>query len=271
MVYSSAHRISHTTSRSGTGVTGGLNGRPPPPRHSSHLTAVPDFPMKVVRGTRMDSPSCLWRRIPFRWPAGHDVHPFDHAGEGAWLPTTRHAPAHAPTAGATRRGRVRGTSRQRSPIRRLGAPRSRKGRIAVRLEGSSVRAQSRFGSGCESCHRKSEECVPRSAGSPGTPPLRSGSWGEFPRVENRVDDRRGEDRVGWSHDIVVACRASDGGGGTRAPRARAAVPAVGWTLDAPGVRLVVRRVGRILWVFHTRRAFRRAADVSCTQNGTHGR
>jgi len=48
-------------------------------------------------------------------------------------------PPQAPTAGATRRGRVRRTSRQLSAIRRLGAPRARHACIVVCLEGFPVR------------------------------------------------------------------------------------------------------------------------------------
>jgi len=52
-------------------------------------------------------------------------------------------------------------------------------------------------------------------------------------------------------------------------RACTSVPAVGWAFDASGVRVVVGRVGRILWRIHTRRAIRRAADVSFARKGTH--
>src|SRR5207253_2152353 len=164
-----------------------------------------------------------------------DGHPFDHARECPRVPTTCHVPTHAPTAGTAHRCRVRGTSRQCSSIRGPGAPRARKGRIAVRMEGSPVRsgvgskgpricrsksrcghfhawsvpAQSRLGSGGESCRRKGEAHVPQSTSSAGTLPLQSSSGSEFPRAENRIDDRRGEDRVGWGHDILAACRSEE--------------------------------------------------------------
>ena len=179
----------------------------------------------------------------FRFATVHDGHPLNHPGECACVPATRDVPTHALAAGATRRGCVCRTSRQRAAIRRLGAPRAREGCIAVRLEGSPVRpgmgptgrrvrrpqsrcrpvhawpvpTQSRFAIRCESRRRKGEARVPRSTSSAGTRPLRSRSWGEFPRVENRINDRGGEDRVGWSQDILATCRASDRGAGIRSP------------------------------------------------------
>src|SRR2546428_13535453 len=74
--------------------------------------------------------------------------------------------------------------------------------------------------------------------------------------------------MGRSHHILAACRASDGGARTRTPRAGASVPAVGGAVDAQGVRLVVGRVGRVLWRIHTRRAFRCPTDVSFARKGT---
>src|SRR5437773_6143536 len=85
--------------------------------------------------------SGLLKGLPPIWRlALHDGHPFDHAREGPRVPTTCHVPAQALTAGPSRRCRLRGTSRQRSSIRGPGAPRARKGRIGIRLEGSSVRS-----------------------------------------------------------------------------------------------------------------------------------
>src|SRR6266571_6386971 len=75
--------------------------------------------------------------------------------------------------------------------------------------------------------------------------------------------------MGWSHDIVAACRTSDRGGGTCSTRARASIPAVGWTFDARGIRLVDGRVGRIVWLNHTRGAFRRATDVLFARKGPY--
>src|SRR5205807_676377 len=54
----------------------------------------------------------------------------------------------------------------------------------------------------------------------------------------------------------------------RPPRTCTSVPAVGRAVDAPGVRVVVGRVGRILWRIYTRRPIRRAADVSFARKGT---
>jgi len=187
---------------------------------------------------RADNPSCLrWRRSSALL-AVHDGHPFSHSGERARVPATCDVPAQAPSARATRRGRVRRTSRQRPAIRRFGASRARKRCTAVRLERSPVRpsmgssgrrvrrpgsrcgrlhsgsvaAQSRLASCRERRRRKSEARVPRSGGSTGPRPLGSISGSEFPRAESRIDDRGAEDRVGWSHDILALCRASDRAG-----------------------------------------------------------
>src|SRR2546426_11298306 len=107
-----------------------------------------------------------------------------------------------------------------------------------------------FRSRCESRRRKSEARVPRSPDSAPSRPRRSSSRVEFPRLENRIDDRRSEDRMGWGHDILADRRASNRGPGTRSPRAGATVPAVGRAFDAPGIRVVVRRVGGIFWLIY---------------------
>src|SRR5213593_1528489 len=102
------------------------------------LRGLPDGAFTTVREL-----ACTLRLLnaahSIRLVAVHDGHPFNHPGACACLPATGHVPTHAPTARATRRPRVRRTSRQRSAIRRLSAPRAREGCIAVRLEGSSVR------------------------------------------------------------------------------------------------------------------------------------
>src|SRR6059058_5523042 len=56
----------------------------------------------------------------------------------------------------------------------------------------------------------------------------------------------------------------------RRDRAGASVPAVDRAFDTAGIRVVVRRVGGILWLINARRAFRRAADVSFSRKGTCG-
>src|SRR3989441_9395948 len=71
------------------------------------------------------SPSRLRWSILFGSLAVHDGHPFNHPGECVCVPATCDVPTPAPTAGATRRGRVRRAPRQRSAICRLGAPRTR--------------------------------------------------------------------------------------------------------------------------------------------------
>src|SRR2546430_1527527 len=83
-----------------------------------------------------------------------------------------------------------------------------------------------------------------------------------------LQDRRSEDRMGWSPHNLADRRASDRGTGTRSPRAGASVPAVDRAFDTAGIRVVVRRVGGILWLINARRAFRRAADVSFSRKGT---
>src|SRR5881396_236185 len=107
--------------------------------YPSFLTIFREMPQAGGSMVRK-SPDCLRGCLPSGRLALHDGHPFDHAREGPRVPTTCHVPAQALTAGPSRRCRLRGTSRQRSSIRGPGAPRARKGRIGIRLEGSSVRS-----------------------------------------------------------------------------------------------------------------------------------
>jgi hypothetical protein len=199
----------------------------------------------------------LMRHIPFGRVAVHGGHPFHHPGACAFVPATCHVPTQALTARETRRARVRRTSGQLSAICCLGAPRAGQGCIAIRLEGSPVRpsvgpswrricrpssrrghlhlrsvsAQPRSGSGRESRRRKSEARVSRAKSPVGSRSIRSDNWSEFPRLENRLDDRRGEDRMEWSHDILAACQASERSAGTFPPRACTSVPPVNWAFD----------------------------------------